>query len=495
MLTRLKVNGFKNLQDVDVRLGPFTCIAGPNGVGKSNFFDAIAFLAALAQKPLVEAAQSVRGGQGQTGDVRSLFHRSGSETSDRMSFEVEMIIPALGLDQLGQAAEASRTYLTYRLELRYRSPAADRPLGSIEIVSESLASLEPREAGTDLGFDHSKAWRDSVIHDRQQSPPFISTTSEEGGNVVSLHAEAGEQTAGRPRKVPASTLPRTMLSSASNATEHPTLVIARNEMTTWTQLQLEPTALRAPGSFPAFPFIDADGSGVPAMLSIEAAFARQRTGTDVDLYSRIANRLAELDEDVRAISVDRDENRQLLNIVVTDRQGTPHVARSLSDGTLRFLALAVLEASSMPPSLLCLEEPENGIHPRRIPAMLRLLRDLAVDPEEPVDHDNPLRQVIVNTHSPQVVAEVPHDSLLMAEAVTQWGAGERVTRLRFAPLPDTWRSQVDPALQPVARGVLQDFLNPLGGDADADGEPPIKRVKDREDLQMLLPFGNRATER
>lgn len=38
MLTRLKVNGFKNLVDVDVRFGPFTCVAGANGVGKSNLF-------------------------------------------------------------------------------------------------------------------------------------------------------------------------------------------------------------------------------------------------------------------------------------------------------------------------------------------------------------------------------------------------------------------------------------------------------------------------
>lgn len=28
MLTRLQVRGFKNLVDVDVRFGPFTCIAG-----------------------------------------------------------------------------------------------------------------------------------------------------------------------------------------------------------------------------------------------------------------------------------------------------------------------------------------------------------------------------------------------------------------------------------------------------------------------------------
>ena len=56
MLTRLTVSGFKNLVDVDVRFGPFTCVAGSNGVGKSNLLDAIAFLSALAEHPLYEAA-------------------------------------------------------------------------------------------------------------------------------------------------------------------------------------------------------------------------------------------------------------------------------------------------------------------------------------------------------------------------------------------------------------------------------------------------------
>ena len=41
MLTRLKSNGFKNLVDFSLDFGPYTCIAGPNGVGKSNIFDAI----------------------------------------------------------------------------------------------------------------------------------------------------------------------------------------------------------------------------------------------------------------------------------------------------------------------------------------------------------------------------------------------------------------------------------------------------------------------
>lgn len=495
MLTRLKVDGFKNLEGVDVRLGPFTCIAGPNGVGKSNFFDAIAFLSALADKPLIDAALSVRGGEGRMGDVRSLFHCRGSAMSDQMSFLVEMIIPKSGEDALGQRAEASMTYLQYELKLRYRADAPGRLLGGLEIVSEQLKHLNRTVASKQLGFDHTKKWRDSAVHGRRTSP-YISTEAGDEGNIVALHVDSVGGQGGRPRKVPAGSLPRTMLSSVNNAAEHRTLVLARQEMMAWTQLQLEPSALRAPDAFTAPHSIGANGAHLPATLYHLAQLAG-RSGADdeEDFYSRIANRLSELAENVRSIMVDVDEKRQLLNIVMRDLEGTPHLASSLSDGTLRFLALSVMEADPAPRALLCLEEPENGMHPRRIPAMLHLLQDLAVDPEEAVGPDNPLRQVIGNTHAPLVVAEVPDDSLLVAQSTPAWVGGVRSSRLSFSPLPGTWRSKVDPDIQAVARGALQDYLNPL----QMDGEPMTsgaphrtRRVRDREDLQLLLPLSGRA---
>ena len=55
MLTRFEVSGFKNLENVSVDFGPFTCIAGPNSVGKSNLFDAIEFLSLLSDHNFLEA--------------------------------------------------------------------------------------------------------------------------------------------------------------------------------------------------------------------------------------------------------------------------------------------------------------------------------------------------------------------------------------------------------------------------------------------------------
>ncbi len=498
MLTRLKVDGFKNLDGIDVRFGPFTCIAGPNGVGKSNFFDAIRFLSALADKPLIDAALSVRGGAG--GDVRSIFRRFGETNASEMSFLVEMIIPRDGEDALGQRAEASMTYLQYEIILRHRDDPPWRHLGGIELVSEQLVHLNRTNAKGNLGFDHEKRWRDSAILGRRTSP-YIST--EDG--VISLHADSeGGKTGGRPRKVLADSVPRTMLSSVNNAAEHRTLVLARQEMMSWTELQLEPSALRAPDPFTALPTITSSGAHLPATLHHLAHLASQREeGGDENLYARIANRLSELIENVGTVAVDVDEKRQLLNIVMTDAQGTPHPASSLSDGTLRFLALTVMEADPNPRSLVCLEEPENGMHPRRIPAMLRLVRDLAVDPDESVGPDNPLRQVIVNTHSPSVVAEVPDDALLVAHIVPDRPGDRRSWGLTLSFLTETWRSRMNPSVTTLPKGELQDYLNPLqrGDEDEAPQNPEDKsrrmrprRVKERPDLQVLLPFPGIAAE-
>jgi AAA15 family ATPase/GTPase len=71
MLTRLHVQGFKNLLDVDVRFGPFTCIAGKNAAGKSNLFDAIRFLSLLTQHSIQEAVKLLRETQGREPDPPS----------------------------------------------------------------------------------------------------------------------------------------------------------------------------------------------------------------------------------------------------------------------------------------------------------------------------------------------------------------------------------------------------------------------------------------
>jgi len=212
--------------------------------------------------------------------------------------------------------------------------------------------------------------------------------------------------------------------------------------------------------------LSSDGSHLAANLYELAKSARlfPLSGAEdhsARVYTEIANRLSNLIDDVRDVSVDIDEKRELYTLVVSGRDHTKHTARSLSDGTLRFLALGILQMDPRVQGVLCLEEPENGIHPARIPAMLDLLRDIATDTNEPVSIDNPLRQVIINTHSPAVVGIAPEDSVLMAEPISQVDEnGTRFTGLAFRCLARTWRSEL-PDSTSVAIGNVLSYLNPL----------------------------------
>ena len=145
-----------------------------------------------------------------------------------------------------------------------------------------------------------------------------------------------------------------------------------------------------------------------------------------------------------------------MTLYVSDRDGTPHPARALSDGTLRFLALSVLESDPKMQGVLCLEEPENGIHPERIPAMLELLMDIAVDTQQSVGIENPLRQVIVNTHSPVVFQQVPDDSVVFVKPIEAVdNTGRRFKSAQFLCLSDTWRAQ---DREHAARGDLLSYI-------------------------------------
>ena len=152
------------------------------------------------------------------------------------------------------------------------------------------------------------------------------------------------------------------------------------------------------------------------------------------------------------------EVRQLLTLQVKEGTGITLPASSLSDGTLRFLALSVLAEDPDTGGVFCIEEPENGIHPAKMPEMVNLLRDLAVDVSEAPDKDNPFRQVIVATHSPAFVQLIAPDDLLCAvETKVRSSTGDVTRTLQCLPLDETWRSKS--GQQSVGLGTIIAYLS------------------------------------
>jgi predicted ATPase len=483
MITRLKIDGFKNLVEVDVRFGPFTCIAGPNSVGKSNLFDAIRFLSDITEKTLIDAAKSVRSEGQKNSDIRDIFNKIGNKYVDKIVFEAEMIIPKTAIDHLGQTAEASITAVKYSLQLKYN----DSDIGELlQIEKESLIPISLNEAKKSLYFPKNNKWTNSIITGRRGSnSPFISTIIENDQKIVCIHQD---QRKGKTGKRIATQLPRTVLSTVT--AEYSTACVARHEMRSWMMLQLEPSALRKSDEFDKRKSaqIQANGENLPATLYRLGTENKER-----DIYQELSNRLAGLIEGVCEIDIDKDDKRELLTLMLKFKNGTVFPARSLSDGTLRFLGLSVIELDSKSSGVICLEEPENGIHPQKIESMIGLLEDIATDTAYEVDENNALRQVIINTHSPVVVQLVNENSLLVAETIEQYSEelSVKYDRIIFSPLKETWRTKIiNENSHPVAIGKLLSYLNPVNINStekkhDLHISRNIKRVIDRNDCYQL----------
>ena len=399
---------------------------------------------------------------------------------------------------------AKITFLRYRVRIGFRADDAHKA-GGLELLYEELSHINLGTAAQNLLFPHkAAAWRYSAVKGRRSGGAFISTEGEGKERIIELHTDG--EGGGRPRLILAANLPRTVLSTVNTA-ENPTVLMARREMQSWRLLRLEPSALRRADEITAPPWLAADGSHLAAALyhlaeTDRLAGEEHRVSTDADngaarVYGRVASRLAGLIDDVRDISVDHDERRESLTVVLTGRDGTSHAARSLSDGVLRFLALAVLALDRATPGLICVEEPENGIDPERMPAMLRLLRDIAVDTEAPVGPDNPLRQVIINTHSPALLTLVPSGDLLFAELAEECDMGIMCRSARFGSLPDTWRQHAPGKPATVLLEGLPSYLRPVASTLPDHECPEGERKRDaaskphvsgQSDPHPLLPF-------
>jgi len=85
----------------------------------------------------------------------------------------------------------------------------------------------------------------------------------------------------------------------------------------------------------------------------------------------------------------------LVDVRVEEKNGITIPASRLSDGTLRWLSLLTILLHPEPPSVVCLEEPELGLHPD----MIRPLTKLLLSASERM-------QLIVTTHSDSLIDEL-----------------------------------------------------------------------------------------
>jgi predicted ATPase len=371
MLKRVKIQGYKSLEDVEVQLQPLSVLFGPNASGKSNFLDALQLLSRIAtSRTLKEAFDPPYRGTPLESFTFGLEGMKSLRDRERVSFSIEVdielsqpVIESVN-NEIAELKEARITEYVKEKYLRYHLEVEMLPkLGTQRVASESLMPLDKE-------------------HAPNRSRVFIQWN----GTGKHLHIEG--RRAYRLEYLDHSILSRTLYPDQS-----PHVVAVRRELERWLFFYLEPRErMRIPTPVKEVRHIGLMGEEIAAFLNTLRALDEKQFNAVEKALHLIIPSITDIDVSVN------DSGFVELKLM----QGqTPIPASVLSEGTLRILGLLVLGSAQESPTLLGFEEPENGIYPDRLDLIARLLTTLSYD----------TTQVVVTTHSPTLLDLLPQEAL------------------------------------------------------------------------------------
>lgn len=417
MITRIEVDGFKSLRDFAVDLEPFTVLIGPNSAGKSNVLDVLALLSRLASQPIAEAFKH---GRGKSIDQ---FSRHGGEVADRIQLAVELLWYG---DYPAPQSEVRPNRFRYELAIERR--ALRSGVEKLVASDERLRALQ-REEDTWIPAHTEYARYASYINAAADYFITLKNRSASARRVVSKFGDWQEET-----RVPPT---HTALSSVNSWAGH---FVRRN---------LQDCRIFDPKVGPLGEPSDRIDSGElsPNADNLPTILAELHP----KVLGEIRADLASLVPGIASFDVRPEGDEIRLEIELSGGEILP--ARLVSAGTLRILALLTALRSAPLPHLLCIEEPENGIYPGRLRALLALLheattRNYEEEAREALEEEqrglpglagisiNQLpTQIILTTHSPVGLAALRSrpQHLRFVDMVRR--NGERVTRVRTVGKP------------------------------------------------------------
>jgi predicted ATPase len=328
-ITNLKVTGFRSLKSIDWHPGDLNIIIGPNASGKSNFLDLFEMLSCLPRRGLADYVQS-RGG------ISSLLWDG----------QAEGIGVVLDFEPSSDVNAENGSPLRYSLQLL---PSGQ--LGSYQKSKESLVR------------------QDSVLE-------LIGSSKDSGHSTLVKAVEAYLQ-----RQAESSLA---YLDPLSGVSECDSLALW---LAAWRVYQAIDISRQSKGrEAPVVRYdtqVENDGSN---LINVLHTLYTENRGFHERIDAAMGAAFDHFVELVFPPSPAADQRVQMKVRWKGLKRDCP--LSDLSDGTLRFLYLISILANPNPPSLIAIDEPETGLHPK----MMGIVAEYAMEAARRT-------QLILTTHS------------------------------------------------------------------------------------------------
>jgi predicted ATPase len=349
----IKIEGFRSIKETELSLNPLTVLIGPNGSGKSNFMDLLSLIAEASYGHLAEGMAN-RGGfdnvcfKGDPGDIFVEFR-----------FKPEGIF------------QEERTSVRFRLKLKR--------FGSYPRVWFEQIEKAPDQYHT--------------------SPLQLMRRDKDGCEFRSIKTGISEDLEEKALESES----ELAIFQVKDKDKYPTpykLLRLLQEWAFYRDINVGPNApIRQPDLVRPTVRLVADGGNLASVLY---SIQQQHPAT----WKEIEEILETVYSDFHSITFPPEGGDGKVLLRWWERpfeKKSGFSAGLLSDGTLKLLCLLAILKSPDPPPMICIDEPELGLHPDWIKLVAELLISAATR-----------TQVIIATHSPQLVSKLEPDSIIVA---------------------------------------------------------------------------------
>jgi predicted ATPase len=340
LVQSIELSGYRPFDAFQASLGNLTIIIGANATGKSSLFDFFRLLSFLVSNPIPPEIDPRCLG-------KMLFHAGGKE---RISFILKV-------------GKQGRPPLRYEVEIQ-------GPVGSAKVARERLWLEAASDGEVPYAFMDLRGGKGLV---RDPSDP-----SKDRAAWTTAPNELALRRAIDPRLMTVSRL--------------------QSYIASWrfySGFDIGPSAaVRRPTHVEGDPVLSEDGSNLSAVL--HAMFLEHR-----DAWEELEMHLKSTVPGFLSLGVKPRGGRGMVMGVWQERGVKEELSLAdLSDGTLRLLCWLTLALSPSIPRLVCIDEPELGLHPKVLPTLAGALRFASAR-----------SQILIATHSPYFLAQFKLDDI------------------------------------------------------------------------------------
>ena len=316
-LPSIKIRGYRPFGDILFRFKPLQVIVGANGSGKSSLFEFLKFMRNACHQEI--PPEIVEGTIGQ-----QIFHKPGP---DRLWWNAEIDLRQIGL-------------LNYEGELM-------GPVGSIKINYERIV-MNPPEPGifgyTFLDFKNGKG---------RVSDPDDKKFKRKEWNLK------------KPNQLGLGAITDSTLVTLFNLREY------IRDWRFYNSFHINNERIRKSVPTSQEPILHEDAGNLSAVLF---NLMTEHPESFEELKAVIKSAIPGFRElNVKA----RGGPGEVIAFWQEENIDTDLSLADLSDGTLRFIAWATLCVMPSPPTLICIDEPDQGVHPRTLPILAGLFEKAA----------------------------------------------------------------------------------------------------------------------